>query len=67
MVLLDVVDSAWKDHLLAMDYLRSAVSQRFNEVDYDFKRLCSALDKTSRPLGETIAGWKVAGLPWRQG
>ena len=28
MVLLDVVDSAWKDHLLAMDYLRSAVSQR---------------------------------------
>ncbi len=36
--------------------VRSAVSQRFNEVDYDFKRLCSALDKTSRPLGETIAG-----------
>jgi preprotein translocase subunit SecA len=28
MVLLDVVDNAWKDHLLAMDYLRSAVSQR---------------------------------------
>jgi preprotein translocase subunit SecA len=28
MVLLEVVDNAWKDHLLAMDYLRSAVSQR---------------------------------------
>ncbi len=28
MVLLDVVDNAWKDHLLAMDYLRSAVGQR---------------------------------------
>jgi len=28
MVLLDVVDSAWKDHLLAMDYLRSAVGHR---------------------------------------
>jgi preprotein translocase subunit SecA len=28
MVLLEVVDSAWKDHLLAMDYLRSAVGQR---------------------------------------
>jgi len=28
MVLLEIVDSAWKDHLLAMDYLRSAVSQR---------------------------------------
>ncbi len=27
-VLLEVVDSAWKDHLLAMDYLRSAVGQR---------------------------------------
>ena len=24
-VLLEIVDSAWKDHLLAMDYLRSAV------------------------------------------
>ena len=28
MVLLEVVDSAWKDHLLAMDYLRSAVRNR---------------------------------------
>ncbi|HMO14026.1 MAG TPA: SEC-C metal-binding domain-containing protein [Pirellulaceae bacterium] len=28
MVLLDVVDSAWKDHLLAMDYLLAAVRQR---------------------------------------
>ncbi len=28
MVLLEIVDSAWKDHLLAMDHLRSAVSQR---------------------------------------
>ncbi len=28
LVLLEVVDSAWKDHLLAMDYLRSAVGQR---------------------------------------
>ncbi|MFT7633925.1 MAG: preprotein translocase subunit SecA, partial [Mariniblastus sp.] len=28
MVLLEIVDSAWKDHLLAMDYLRSAVGQR---------------------------------------
>ena len=28
MVLLDVVDNAWKDHLLAMDYLKSAVGQR---------------------------------------
>jgi preprotein translocase subunit SecA len=27
MVLLEIVDSAWKDHLLAMDYLRSAVRQ----------------------------------------
>ena len=27
MVLLEIVDSAWKDHLLAMDYLRSAVGQ----------------------------------------
>ncbi|MEL7498007.1 MAG: preprotein translocase subunit SecA [Planctomycetota bacterium] len=28
MVLLEIVDSGWKDHLLAMDYLRSAVGQR---------------------------------------
>lgn len=28
MVLLEVVDSAWKDHLLVMDHLRSAVGQR---------------------------------------
>jgi len=28
MVLLEVVDSSWKDHLLAMDYLRSAVRNR---------------------------------------
>ena len=28
LVLLEIVDSAWKDHLLAMDHLRSAVSQR---------------------------------------
>jgi preprotein translocase subunit SecA len=28
MVLLEIVDTAWKDHLLAMDYLRSAVGQR---------------------------------------
>ena len=28
MVLLEIVDSAWKDHLLAMDYLKSAVGQR---------------------------------------
>jgi preprotein translocase subunit SecA len=28
LVLLEVVDSAWKDHLLAMDYLRSAVGTR---------------------------------------
>ncbi len=28
LVLLEIVDSAWKDHLLAMDYLRSAVGQR---------------------------------------
>lgn len=27
-VLLEVVDSTWKDHLLAMDYLKAAVSQR---------------------------------------
>ena len=27
-VLLEVVDSAWKDHLLAMDYLKSAVGKR---------------------------------------
>jgi preprotein translocase subunit SecA len=27
-VLLEIVDSAWKDHLLAMDYLKSAVGQR---------------------------------------
>ena len=27
-VLLEIVDSAWKDHLLAMDYLRSAVGHR---------------------------------------
>lgn len=27
MVLLEIVDSAWKDHLLAMDYLRAAVRQ----------------------------------------
>ena len=27
-MLLEIVDSAWKDHLLAMDYLRSAVGQR---------------------------------------
>jgi preprotein translocase subunit SecA len=27
-VLLEIVDSAWKDHLLAMDYLRSAVGSR---------------------------------------
>ena len=27
-VLLSVVDAGWKDHLLAMDYLRSAVGQR---------------------------------------
>ena len=28
LVLLEIVDSGWKDHLLAMDYLRSAVGQR---------------------------------------
>lgn len=28
MVLLEIVDSGWKDHLLAMDYLRTAVGQR---------------------------------------
>ena len=28
MVLLEIVDSAWKDHLLAMDYLKTAVGQR---------------------------------------
>ncbi|MEM7786057.1 MAG: SEC-C metal-binding domain-containing protein, partial [Planctomycetota bacterium] len=28
MVLLEIVDSGWKDHLLAMDYLRSAVGHR---------------------------------------
>jgi preprotein translocase subunit SecA len=28
MVLLEIIDNAWKDHLLAMDYLRSAVRQR---------------------------------------
>ncbi len=28
MVLLEIVDSAWKDHLAAMDHLRSAVGQR---------------------------------------
>ena len=27
-VLLSIVDDAWKDHLLQMDYLRSAVGQR---------------------------------------
>ena len=27
-VLLEIVDSSWKDHLLAMDYLRSAVGSR---------------------------------------
>ncbi len=27
-VLLEIVDSAWKDHLLGMDYLRTAVGQR---------------------------------------
>ena len=27
-VLLEIVDTGWKDHLLAMDYLRSAVGQR---------------------------------------
>ncbi len=27
-VLLSIVDNAWKDHLLQMDYLRSAVGQR---------------------------------------
>jgi preprotein translocase subunit SecA len=27
-VVLEIVDSAWKDHLLAMDYLRAAVGQR---------------------------------------
>ena len=41
MVLLDVVDNAWKDHLLAMDYLRSAVAQRgFAQLDpkIEYKR-----------------------------
>jgi preprotein translocase subunit SecA len=28
LVLLEIVDSGWKDHLLAMDHLRSAVGQR---------------------------------------
>ena len=28
MVLLEIVDSSWKDHLLAMDYLKTAVGQR---------------------------------------
>ena len=28
MVLLEIIDNAWKDHLLAMDYLRAAVRQR---------------------------------------
>lgn len=46
--LIEVREALWN--------LRSAVGQRFNEVDHDFKRLCQALGKNSRPLGETIAG-----------
>ena len=40
-VLLHIVDSAWKEHLLAMDYLRSAVAFRgFAQVDpkIEYKR-----------------------------
>jgi preprotein translocase subunit SecA len=40
-LLLEIVDSAWKDHLLAMDYLRSAVGMRgYAQVDpkVEYKR-----------------------------
>jgi preprotein translocase subunit SecA len=40
-VLLNIVDSAWKDHLLAMDHLRSAISLKsFAQMDpkVEYKR-----------------------------
>ena len=40
-LLLEIIDSAWKDHLLAMDYLRSAVGMRgYAQVDpkVEYKR-----------------------------
>ena len=40
-LLLEIVDSAWKDHLLAMDYLRAAVGMRgYAQVDpkVEYKR-----------------------------
>jgi preprotein translocase subunit SecA len=58
MVLLDVVDNAWKDHLLAMDYLRSAVSQRgMAQLDpkVEYKREGMRLfDGLWRSIGERV-------------
>lgn len=59
MVLLDVVDNAWKDHLLAMDYLRSAVSQRgMAQLDpkVEYKREGMRLfESLWRSIGERVS------------
>jgi len=58
-VLLDVVDNAWKDHLLAMDYLRSAVSQRgMAQLDpkVEYKREGMRLfESLWRSIGERVS------------
>jgi preprotein translocase subunit SecA len=58
MVLLEVVDNAWKDHLLAMDYLRSAVGQRgMAQLDpkVEYKREGMRLfDSLWKSIGERV-------------
>jgi len=58
MVLLEVVDSAWKDHLLVMDHLRSAVGQRgmaAMDPKVEYKREGKVLfDKLWDSIGERV-------------
>ena len=57
-VLLEIVDSAWKDHLLAMDYLRSAVGTRgYAQLDpkVEYKREGMRMfDDLWRSIGERV-------------
>ncbi|MDP1562764.1 MAG: preprotein translocase subunit SecA [Pirellulaceae bacterium] len=58
MVLLEIVDSAWKDHLSAMDHLRSAVGQRGMaalDPKVEYKREGKALfDRLWDSIGERV-------------
>jgi preprotein translocase subunit SecA len=61
MVLLEVVDSAWKDHLLAMDYLRSAVrnvgmAQMDPKVEYKREGM-RMFDGLWESIGERVTGF----------